>query len=292
MRQGRRAAVRKKSKVPVILLVLILVAGVFAFFYLQDQQKRGGPNDNDKMHAEAMLAEVSAEPVEEPEPEPEPEPEIHLPGEGIRVCIDPGHGGRDPGTHNPNEESRTEKIDNMRLALAVQEKMEEQGIEVILTRANDDEFPSLMERCDIANKAKVNYFISLHRNFAEGNPSGIEVWKSYNASEESSTLADVVSAALEDAGVTRNRGVSAGSQDHNGDYAVLRATEMPGILIEMGFMGNEEDNKLFDDNMEAYAGAITQSVLDVHEQYHSKKEKKNSKKSEEKADSSAESSVH
>ena len=196
-----------------------------------------------------------ADPVEEP----------GLAAEDIIVCIDPGHGGKDPGC---NTETRLEKDDVLKLGLAMRTAMEAQGIKVIMTR-EDDTFIPLDERCHIANKADATYYISVHRNiYGSDDVYGDEIWKSSNASEEASALADNVMSALEGVGIQRNRGVREGSQDGNGDYAVLRNTKMCSILLEMGFMQNKKDNKYFDKNVDAYAEAVTQAVLDTWEEFH------------------------
>lgn len=188
-----------------------------------------------------------------------------LPGEGITVCIDPGHGGKDPGCNTPK---RLEKDDVLRLGLAMRTAMEAQGINVIMTR-EDDTFIPLDERCHIANKAKATYYISVHRNiYASDEVYGVEVWKSGNASDEASALADNLMSGLESAGIQRNRGVKEGSQDGHGDYLVLRDTKMPSALLEMGFMQNKKDNKYFDKHLEDYAENITQAVLDTWEEFH------------------------
>lgn len=266
---GKRAVktpTRRKSPVPVLLLIVVLLVGTVA------AGSRFGLLPLNLFHrnpSPAPAAEISAEPAEasapvvvaEPEPEPEPEP---LPGEGIIVCIDPGHGGKDPGC---NTEERLEKDDVLKLALCMREKMEAQGITVVMTR-EDDTFIKLMDRCEIANKAHANYYISVHRNTAGGVAYGNEIWKSYNATEEASSLADSIMAGLNQVGIQRDRGVQEGSQDHNGDYAVLRATNMPSVLLEMGFIENKKDNKLFDKNMDAYSESITQAVLDTWQEFH------------------------
>lgn len=188
-----------------------------------------------------------------------------LPGEGILVCIDPGHGGKDPGC---NTEERLEKDDVLALGLAMRAAMEKLGMKVIMTR-EDDTFIPLDERCEIANKADATYYISVHRNiYGDSSVYGNEIWKSSNASDEASTLADNLMSALEQAGIQKNRGVREGSQDHNGDYAVLRNSKMPSVLLEMGFLQNKKDNKLFDRNMDLYAEKMANAVLDTWEEYH------------------------
>ena len=78
-------------------------------------------------------------------------------------------------------------------------------------------------------------------------------------------------------GVQRDRGVKHGSQESaTSDYYVLRNTDMPSILIELGFMDNSKDNELLKKNRDAYAEAIAQAVLDTFEQYHSEGDQKQS----------------
>ncbi|MCD8354654.1 MAG: N-acetylmuramoyl-L-alanine amidase [Clostridiales bacterium] len=264
----RTSAVKTKRGGPaagmlVVAVVVLLVVAMMAanFFHMFD-------STGDEPGEASVAADVSAPAEEEGdesvaaavvEEEPEEEPVADL---GIIVCVDAGHGGNDPGC---NVDDRLEKDDTLALALAVQEDMEASGITVVMTR-EDDTYVSLDDRCYIANQADADYFISIHRNYASGVANGVEVWKSTNASDASIYLADAVSAGLEAVGVSRNRGVHTGSQGSEySDYQVLRETAMPGVLIEMGFVENSDDNWYFDTYLEEYAQAITQAVLDTYE---------------------------
>jgi N-acetylmuramoyl-L-alanine amidase len=272
-----------------ILIILLLAAGGFAahrmgvFSHKQEAEPAAESTVAEEVVEDASVSHAPAASVIAPilteeesstsaaaelsqEEQPTEEAvEPGLPGEGITVCIDPGHGGKDPGC---NTEKRLEKDDVLKLGLAMRTAMEAQGIKVVMTR-EDDTFIPLDERCSIANKADATYFISVHRNiFGSDDVYGDEIWKSSNASEEASALADNVMSVLEGVGMQRNRGVREGSQDGNGDYAVLRNTKMCSILMEMGFMQNKKDNKYFDKNVDAYAEAVTQAVLDTWEEFH------------------------
>lgn len=95
--------------------------------------------------------------------------------EQIIVCLDAGHGGTDAGAVNGD---RLEKNDNLRMALAVRDKLENAGSErltVLLTRT-DDTFLELQQRVDLANENGATLFVSLHRN--SGGGKGVEVWTS------------------------------------------------------------------------------------------------------------------
>ncbi len=263
--RGRRAGAVKTRRggpaagVLVVAVVVLLVVAMMAanFFHMFG-------SSGDSQGEEIVAADVSA-PAEtdgdESAAAAAEEPEETVTSLGITVCLDPGHGGNDPGC---NTDDRLEKDDTLALALAVREDMEAAGITVVMTR-EDDTYVSLDDRCYIANQAAADYFISIHRNYADGIANGVEVWKSTNASDASIYLADAVAAGLESVGVSRNRGVHTGSRSSEyEDYQVLRDTSMPGILIEMGFVENEEDNWYFDTYLEEYAQALTQAVVDTY----------------------------
>ena len=75
------------------------------------------------------------------------------------IVIDAGHGGSDGGaTYN----GRLEKDDNLRLALAVGDLLEQRGYRVVYTRT-EDKFDSPVEKARIANRSGADYFVSFHR---------------------------------------------------------------------------------------------------------------------------------
>jgi len=175
------------------------------------------------------------------------------------ICIDAGHGGSDGGA---TFGSRLEKDDNLALALLVAKYVEEAGYTPLLTR-NGDKYLSLGERCEIANDRSAAYFISLHRNSAEGG-RGVEVWIGSSVAPAEKKLAQKILTALQEVGVQSSRGVKAGTQASvDTDYAVNKNTEMPSCIVELGFMQNEEDNRLFDEHLDAYARAIARAVTSL-----------------------------
>ena len=177
------------------------------------------------------------------------------------ICIDAGHGGSDPGAVNGD---RQEKIDTLALALRVASYIEKAGYTPLLTRS-DDTYLSLGDRCAIANDADAAYFVSLHRNSAEGG-KGTEVWISSQKTAPERHLAQEILKALDEVGIQSNRGVKAGTQgSSDGDYAVNRNTEMPSCIIELGFIGNDEDNRLLDKHIDDYAKAIADAIVKLME---------------------------
>lgn len=174
----------------------------------------------------------------------------------ISVCIDAGHGAHDSGAVNGE---RLEKDDNLRIALLVREKLEAKGIRVYMTR-EDDTFLSLEERCRFANKKKCTLFVALHRNSAESG-SGVEMWIQNTPTDTDWALAENMLNALSDAGITKARGIKTGyAKNADGNYYVNAHTDMPSCLAEIGFITSDQDNALFDENLDAYAQAIADGI--------------------------------
>ena len=88
-----------------------------------------------------------------------------------KVCLDCGHGGSDPGAVN---DPREEKTDVLKIGLKVRDLLTAQGINVVLTRASDKKV-EIDDRCKIANSAKCDYFLSIHRNAATPDAAGNEI---------------------------------------------------------------------------------------------------------------------
>lgn len=185
------------------------------------------------------------------------------------VVIDAGHGGFDSGSTAVGV-TRLEKDDNLALALATQQALlKYPGVEVLMTRSTD-EFISLQGRCDVANNANADLFVSLHRNCAtEGN--GVEIWINSEDDAVDKMLAEYILELLDEVGISRNRGIKFGfrgvsgeSADNQGDsYYVNANTDMPSCLIELGFLTNDEDNTNFDNHLDGYADAIARGIVEL-----------------------------
>ncbi len=189
---------------------------------------------------------IDADPIVAPKPEPQ-----------VTICIDAGHGGKDSGAVWGD---RMEKDDALNLALKVAEQVEALGQRALLTR-DDDSYPYFSERADIANNADADVFVSLHRNSAEG-ARGVEIWISYKASSDTVEFAEDLLSLLEDVGISKNRGVKKGTvADPKDDYYVNKLTNMTSCIVELGFIQSDEDNRLYDENMDAYAKAIAGSAV-------------------------------
>lgn len=175
------------------------------------------------------------------------------------VCIDAGHGGYDVGAVNEN---RYEKNDNLTIANLVRNYLEENGIKTIMTRDNDTSV-SLRQRCIIANKKEADIFVSIHRNSSEAG-KGVEIWTSRIKNKNDMNLANSILDKLVDTDIQENRGVKSGTAKGGfTDYYVLKNTKMPSCLVELGFISNDKDNELFDKNIESYAKAIADGIIEV-----------------------------
>lgn len=154
------------------------------------------------------------------------------------ICIDPGHGGAQPGACNGKYEEKTATLQISRLIAA---KLQNEGFKVIMTRDSDTDV-SLKRRCEISNKAGADAFISIHLNSCHSKtPHGAETWKWHATRMFSLTLADNVQKELVAQTGAANRGVRASDT-----YYVLRHTKASALVVECGFISNDaECVKLF-----------------------------------------------
>ena len=170
------------------------------------------------------------------------------------VCIDAGHGGKDPGAESGGVQ---EKDIALTVALKVGALLKD--CEVIYTRT-EDVYVDLSERALIANQAKADLFVSIHCNSApSASANGMEVYVHTTCSAASTRAAHAIYDRLLPASGLRGRGVKAN------DYAVLRETVMPAVLVELGFVSNDGDRaKLISEDWQNRAAeAITSGIMEV-----------------------------
>ena len=167
----------------------------------------------------------------------------------MKIVIDAGHGGHDAGAVNGG---LYEKAAALKVAKMIAEELERKGHKVAMTR-NDDTFVELSERCAISNKFGADYFISIHCNSSENKTAqGIETWYCQGSSN-GNALATSVQNQLAKIEGAKNRGVKAGT------FYVLRNTKAPAILIELGFISNEDEKKkLF---KQYYQDQLTEKIV-------------------------------
>lgn len=168
-----------------------------------------------------------------------------------KVILDAGHGGYDGGA---SYNGRLEKNDNLAIALAVGEELRQNGIEVGYTRTMDV-YDSPNEKARIANAQGADLFVSIHRN-SSPNPntySGVETLL-YEESGLRREVGEAINEELSKVGFS-NLGLNVRK-----DLAVLRRTQMPAVLVEVGFINTEADNQRLDSNFDAVARAIANGI--------------------------------
>lgn len=170
------------------------------------------------------------------------------------VVMDAGHGGSNPGaTYN----GRQEKDDALALTLAVGRILEQNGVDVYYTRTTDV-YESPYQKAMEGNALGADYFVSIHRNSSPypNQYTGIETLV-YNRYGEAARLArnineELVQVGYEDQGVNERT-----------NLVVLNRTEMPSVLVEVGFINTDADNQLFDERFDETANAIAQGILET-----------------------------
>jgi len=170
------------------------------------------------------------------------------------IVLDAGHGGANPGAVYGG---RQEKDDVLNLTLAVGAILSNSGIDVIYTRT-DDVYESPFQKAVEGNLSGADLFLSIHRNSSQypGEYSGVETLV-YSDSGIAARLARNINRELEAIGF-RNIGVS-----ERPNLIVLNSTDMPAVLVEVGFINTEYDNLLFDTRFDDVAQAIADGVLET-----------------------------
>lgn len=166
---------------------------------------------------------------------------------GKIICIDPGHGGTDVGAIGQlNGKDIYEKDITLSIALPLRDMLKAAGATVVMTRSTDkdvygpfaDAVQELQARCDVANKAKADAFLSIHiDSFSNKDIDGTTAY--YNAkSANDLLLAQKLHEATNQYLYIPDRGVK------SNDFYVNVHTNMPSVLMEMGFITNSHRLKM------------------------------------------------
>jgi N-acetylmuramoyl-L-alanine amidase len=178
----------------------------------------------------------------------------------VYIWLDAGHGGKDPGAigHGLHEADVVLKL----CKYLNDELGKYKGVKVSLTRW-DDKFVSLEGRCEMANRAGADLFISQHNNAASAAAHGYESYVLEGASSatrsKQSTIHNHVMSFLKKHGIT-DRGKK------QARFYVLRYTKMPAMLFENMFITNEKEAKLLgsDSFLKELAAAYARGIADVY----------------------------
>lgn len=216
----------------------------------QPVANRNQPSSNSRTAIDLSSPDFLNTPIELPD----------VSNQRVRIAIDPGHGGRDPGAVGIN--GLQEKIIVLDIAQKVTQLLEQQGAQVILTRSNDTEI-ELEPRVQDANQGNANVFVSIHANAIDMDHPGTNGAETYYySSDEAFQLAQTIQTSVAQGTGMRNIGVK------QARFYVLRNTHMPAALVEVGFVTGQVDaprlaDPTFRDRM---AQAIARGILQYVQQ--------------------------
>lgn len=155
---------------------------------------------------------------------------------GKVILLDPGHGGIDAGAIG--SKGVREKEINLDVALRLQKLLEEAGARVVMTR-DDDFYIGLYERAAVANRVGAALAVSLHVNsHPDSRVHGFEIFHHPDCAV-SRCLAENIFAEM-----TTGTGLRPISVKTNKDLVFTRETQMPAVLVEMGFLSNAQEEIL------------------------------------------------
>jgi N-acetylmuramoyl-L-alanine amidase len=177
----------------------------------------------------------------------------------VYVVIDPGHGGKDPGAIGFKI---NEKDVVLNLAKKLNDHLGQYEKAVVSLTRWDDRFLELSERAKFANDRNADLFISLHNNAASASAHGFESFIYVNAGATTARYQTILHEQV------MNYLAQVGIHDRGkkrANYAVLRETKMPAILLENLFITNEKENKLLKDDafLDNLAAAIAAGIAKI-----------------------------
>lgn len=177
-----------------------------------------------------------------------------LPGSLKKIFIDAGHGGSDSGAAGNNLK---EKDITLSISKQLGNILNSQGYAIKYSRTSDT-YISLEDRAKEANAWGADLFVSIHTNaFSSSSARGTECYTHPSASGTAKTLSKNVANAI-----SRNLGIP--NRGHKeADFAVLRLTNMPAILVETAFISNSNDATLLRTRQDEFASTISNQIINT-----------------------------
>lgn len=170
-----------------------------------------------------------------------------VPSRNYTVVIDPGHGGTDPGSIGYKTKVHESEL-NLKLSLLLKHKLEKAGINVVMTRSDENAMlegsgkkwkrKDMELRKALIEKTRPNMVISLHQNsYTNHSLRGAQVFYD-KTSDISKQIAESIQEQFK---INLNKSIKATSP---GDYFMLKCSAAPSVIVECGFLSNEDEEKL------------------------------------------------
>ncbi|RQX45089.1 cell wall amidase [Staphylococcus capitis] len=175
------------------------------------------------------------------------------PLKGKTIVLDPGHGGSDQGASSNTPSKSLEKNYTLKTAKELKKLLEKEGAKVKMTRTTD-KYVSLDDR-----NIKGDAFISIHNDSLDSsNANGATV---YWLQDNQESLAQTLNSNIQKKALLTNRGA------RQQNYQVLRQTDVPAVLLELGYISNPTDENMIKDQLHRHV--VEQAVVDGLKQYFS-----------------------
>lgn len=197
--------------------------------------------------------------------------------EDLLLISDQGHGGTDKANRGPTGYIEADGV--LDIGLRFRKLLNDAGYNVKMTREKD-ETVALYARAEMANRWKGNFFISLHTNAGPETAHGIETfytlnneWGNKQHHTEAKRVAAIIQKSLVEATGLRDRGIKTRLVDNPSSpidkkdyYAVIRRSNMPAIIVEMGFHTNRQEEALLKTTAfrEKLAQALLQGIKEAY----------------------------
>jgi N-acetylmuramoyl-L-alanine amidase len=172
----------------------------------------------------------------------------------MKICIDPGHGGNDPGAC---ANGLKEDVLNLDIAMRLKLDLEMQGYDVYITRSTDT-YVDLLDRADAANLFKADLFVSIHNNANDSSSyNGTTVLYNSKAIMPAYSLARIMQEEI-----VQTIGTNPLRLEDRPGLVVLNSTWVPSVLAEVAVITNENDAAIISQeaSRQAAADAITRAI--------------------------------
>ena len=218
------------------------------------------PGNPGPIRASAITAPSSSQTVLRPRAQPSLATPTRRPNTRVLVVIDAGHGGADPGAVGIS--GLQEKGIVLEISRQVASRLEQQGIQAVLTRRDDREL-DLDPRIQIAEQVNADLFISIHANAINLSRPDVNGLESYYTTDVGRRLAQTIHTTILQRLGMPDRGI------RESRFYILRHTTMPAVLIETGFLTGAQDARNLADPAwrSRMAEAIAQGILQYVQQY-------------------------